>query len=67
MNVTFADLGNPDNLDKLLKAYNAKLAWLETPSDPLLCLVDIEALAERAKAAGALVGIDSTFATPYLQ
>ena len=67
MNVVFADLGNPDNLDELLKAHNVKLVWLETPSNPLLRLVDIKALATKAKAAGALVGIDNTFATPYLQ
>ncbi|HGO9339874.1 TPA: aminotransferase class V-fold PLP-dependent enzyme, partial [Neisseria meningitidis] len=60
-------LGNPDNLDELLKAHNVKLVWLETPSNPLLRLVDIKALAAKAKAAGALVGIDNTFATPYLQ
>lgn len=63
----FADLGNPDNLDELLKAHKVKLVWLETPSNPLLRLVDIKALAAKAKAAGALVGIDNTFATPYLQ
>ena len=56
----FADLGNPDNLDELLKAHNVKLVWLETPSNPLLRLVDIKALAAKAKAAGALVGIDNT-------
>lgn len=67
VNVVFADLGNPDNLDELLKAHNVKLVWLETPSNPLLRLVDIKALAAKAKAAGALVGIDNTFATPYLQ
>ena len=44
-----------------------KLVWLETPSNPLLRLVDIAALAAKAKAAGALAGIDNTFATPYLQ
>lgn len=63
----FADLGNPDNLDELLKAHNVKLVWLEMPSNPLLRLVDIKALAAKAKAADALVGIDNTFATPYLQ
>lgn len=67
VNVVFADLGNPDNLDELLKAHNVKLVWLEMPSNPLLRLVDIKALAAKAKAADALVGIDNTFATPYLQ
>jgi len=67
VNVVFADLGNPDRLDELLAVHNVKLVWLETPSNPLLRLVDIKALAAKAHAAGALVGIDNTFATPHLQ
>lgn len=67
VNVIFADLGNRDNLDKILAENTVKMVWLETPSNPLLNLVDIRALAAKAKAAGALVGIDNTFATPYLQ
>ncbi len=45
----------------------ADLVWLETPSNPLLKIVDIAAIAERAHAAGALVVVDNTFASPYLQ
>ena len=68
VNVVFAALTDPANLDKALAEHeNVKLVWLETPSNPLLRLVDIAALAAKAKAAGALVGIDNTFATPYLQ
>ena len=67
VNVVFADLGNPDSLDALLAEHTVRLVWLETPSNPLLRLVDIPKLAAKAKAAGALVGIDNTFATPYLQ
>lgn len=68
VNVVFADLSKPENLDALLAEHaNVKMLWLETPSNPLLRLVDIPALAAKAKAAGALVGIDNTFATPYLQ
>lgn len=67
VNVVFADLGNPDSLDSYLADGKVKMLWLETPSNPLLRLVDIAALAAKAKAAGALVGIDNTFATPYLQ
>ena len=68
VNVVFADLSDPANLDKTLAEHaNVKMVWLETPSNPLLRLVDIETLAAKAKAAGALVGIDNTFATPYLQ
>ena len=68
VNVIFADLTQPDAIDSpLSENKNVKLVWLETPSNPLLRLVDIAVLAAKAKAAGALVGIDNTFATPYLQ
>lgn len=68
VNVVFADLTDPANLDRALAEHaNVKMVWLETPSNPLLRLVDIQTLAAKAKAAGALVGIDNTFATPYLQ
>jgi cystathionine gamma-synthase len=46
---------------------SADLVWLETPSNPLLKIIDIAAVAERAHAAGALVVVDNTFASPYLQ
>ncbi len=44
-----------------------RMVWLETPTNPLLNLVDIRAAAAAAHAAGALVVVDNTFATPYLQ
>jgi len=44
-----------------------RLVWLETPTNPLLGIADIEAVAEVAHAAGALLVVDSTFASPYLQ
>jgi cystathionine gamma-synthase len=44
-----------------------RLVWLETPTNPLLNVVDIRAVAEAAHAAGAVVAVDNTFATPYLQ
>ena len=43
------------------------MVWLETPTNPLLTCIDIEAVAELAHANGALVVVDNTFATPYLQ
>ncbi|HXF98686.1 MAG TPA: cystathionine gamma-synthase [Gaiellaceae bacterium] len=46
---------------------DVRLVWLETPTNPLLNVVDIAAAAEAAHAAGALVVVDNTFATPFLQ
>jgi cystathionine gamma-synthase len=44
-----------------------RIVWLESPTNPLLNIVDIQAAAEAAHAAGALVVVDNTFASPYLQ
>ena len=44
-----------------------RIVWLETPTNPLLNVVDIRAAAEAAHEAGALVVVDNTFASPYLQ
>ncbi|MDQ1485243.1 MAG: cystathionine gamma-synthase [Actinomycetota bacterium] len=46
---------------------NTKLVWCETPSNPLLGIADIAALAQIAHDAGALLVVDNTFASPYLQ
>jgi cystathionine gamma-synthase len=43
------------------------LVWIETPTNPLLNVVDIQAVADAAHAAGALLVVDNTFASPYLQ
>ncbi|ADN77710.1 cystathionine gamma-synthase [Ferrimonas balearica DSM 9799] len=48
-------------------AQNPKMVWLETPSNPLLRVVDVAGIAEQAKAAGALVVADNTFLSPVLQ
>src|SRR5262245_41567612 len=44
-----------------------RVVWLETPTNPLLNVIDLRAASEAARAAGALVVVDNTFATPYLQ
>ncbi|MEO7980604.1 MAG: PLP-dependent transferase, partial [Sporichthyaceae bacterium] len=45
----------------------ADLVWVETPTNPMLKLVDLASLADRCAAAGAVLAVDSTFATPILQ
>ena len=44
-----------------------RMVWVETPTNPLMSIVDLRAVVEAAHAAGALVVVDNTFATPYLQ
>jgi cystathionine gamma-synthase len=61
-----ADLTNLDRLDSAWPN-RTKMVWIETPSNPLLSIVDIEAVAAFAHDRGALVVVDNTFATPYLQ
>ena len=46
---------------------DTRLVWIETPTNPLLNVIDIHAVAEAAHAAGALLVVDNTFASPYLQ
>jgi cystathionine gamma-synthase len=46
---------------------NTRMVWIESPSNPLLNVVDIQAAADAAHAVGALLVVDNTFATPYLQ
>jgi cystathionine gamma-synthase len=48
-------------------AHGARLIWVETPTNPLLSIADIGALAQIAHSAGALLAVDNTFASPYLQ
>lgn len=62
----FLDLGDPAVAEKAL-AEPADLVYVESPTNPLLKLVDLRALARRAHDAGAAFAVDNTFATPALQ
>ncbi len=59
------------NLDAVAAAFAGptppKMVWIETPSNPLLKVIDISAVARLAAVAGAITVVDNTFATPYLQ
>lgn len=66
MEFSFVDMAETTGLEKVISPAT-KLVWLETPTNPLLKVVDIAALVEKAKAGGALVVVDNTFATPFLQ
>jgi cystathionine beta-lyase len=62
----FIDMSSEGEVEKHLTP-NTKLIWVETPTNPLLRIVDIEAICKLAKANGSLVAVDNTFASPYLQ
>jgi len=62
----YLDLADPGAAEPAL-AGGAAMVWVETPTNPLLKIVDIAAVARLAHAAGALLVVDNTFASPYLQ
>ncbi|MDZ5076475.1 cystathionine gamma-synthase [Nesterenkonia sp. HG001] len=61
------DLSDHERVAAELDGDDATLLWVETPSNPLMTVVDVPKLAEIAHARGALLVVDNTFATPYLQ
>ncbi len=64
---TPAPVSDVDAIRAAIRPGETKLVWLETPTNPLLNIGDIEALAAVAHDAGALLVVDNTFASPYLQ
>ena len=62
----FVDMNDLDKFQSLINE-NTKLVWVETPTNPLMKLADIEAIAKITKARNILFAVDNTFATPYLQ
>ncbi|WP_417217326.1 cystathionine gamma-synthase [Arthrobacter sp.] len=64
---TPVDMADPDALAAAIAAQQTRLVWLETPSNPMMKITDIAAVAQATHDAGALLVVDNTFATPYLQ
>jgi len=62
----FVDMNNVANVEALVNE-NTKLIWVETPTNPMMNIIDIEEMAKVAKKANAILAVDNTFATPYLQ
>jgi cystathionine gamma-lyase len=62
----FVDTGNQDAIESALKP-NTKMIWVETPTNPLLRLADLEWIAKLARRKGCLAVADNTFASPYVQ
>ena len=66
LDFSFVDLTDPAKFEAAITP-KTKLVWIETPTNPLLKIVDIAAIAAIAKRHGLLVAVDNTFASPYLQ
>src|SRR3954469_9176502 len=67
LEIDVVHVADPDTVAAAVRPGLTKLVWLETPTNPLLTIGDIAAMAEIAHDAGALLVVDNTFATPYLQ
>src|SRR5213593_3780365 len=63
---TYVDARNPENVEKALRN-NTRMIWVETPTNPLMKIADIRAIARIARKGGAVVVVDNTFMSPYFQ
>lgn len=66
LEVTYIDLSKPETLSDHIRP-NTRMLWVETPSNPLLKLVDLEAIAAIARKSKLITVADNTFATPWIQ
>ena len=66
LELSLVDMTDPENVARAMRR-DTKLVWIETPSNPLLRVVDIEAVAAIAHRGGALCAVDNTWGTPVLQ
>ena len=66
LRVQYVDLSQPANWEEIRRA-RPTLVWLESPTNPLLKIVDIQGISQIAREVGATVLVDNTFASPYLQ
>lgn len=62
----FVPMGDVESVKEHLNA-NTRMIWVETPTNPTMKIIDIKAMAALAKNAQALLAVDNTFSTPYLQ
>jgi cystathionine gamma-lyase len=63
---SYVDMTNPAALEKAFKP-NTKMVWIETPTNPMLKVIDLKAVISVAKKKGAIVVVDNTFMSPYFQ
>ena len=62
----FVRMDDPQKIEKYINS-NTKLLWVETPTNPMMNIIDIKSITTLAKAHGIMVAVDNTFASPYLQ
>ena len=62
----FVDMLDIENISNVIN-YKTKLIWVETPTNPMMNIIDLEAVSKIAKSNHTLLAVDNTFATPYLQ
>ena len=62
----FVGMDDPQKIEKYINS-NTKLLWVETPTNPMMNIIDIKSITTLAKAHGIMVAVDNTFASPYLQ
>ena len=62
----FVDMSDAQNISKYINEHT-KMIWIETPTNPMMSIIDIEAVSVIAKKNNLLLAVDNTFATPYLQ
>jgi len=62
----FVSMAEPANIENYINE-KTKLIWTETPTNPMMNIIDIEAISKIAKKHNVMMGVDNTFATPYLQ
>ena len=67
VSLSTVEMGDLDAVRAAIRPDATKVVWLETPSNPLMKITDIAAVTEIAHAVGAIVVVDNTFASPYLQ
>jgi len=67
VSISTVDMSDLDAVRATIRPDSTKILWIETPSNPLMKISDIAALAEIGRSTGALVVVDNTFASPYLQ
>ena len=66
ISVSYVDATIPENIEKVIKP-ESKLIWIESPTNPLLKIADIRAIAKIAKKHGLILVVDNTFLSPYFQ